>query len=92
MPVPTTETDSGATPVTGPRAVFGRTFFTLAHYPDFRVLWLGNVGTMLAQWVQFAAQGFLVFDLTGSPFQVGAVGFARGISSLIVAPFAGLTA
>src|SRR4029079_1912144 len=54
-----------------------------------RVLWIGNVGTMLGQWVQFAAQGYLVFHLTGSPFQVGAVGFVRGISSVTVAPFAG---
>jgi MFS family permease len=53
------------------------------------VLWIGNVGTMLGQWVQFAAQGYLVFHLTGSPFQVGAVGFVRGISSVTVSPFAG---
>ena len=35
----------------------GRTFYSLGKYPDFRVLWVGNVGTMLGQWVQFAAQG-----------------------------------
>ncbi len=73
---------------TGLRGYGARTFYSL-RIPDFRVLWLGNVGTMLGQWVQFAAQGYLVFHLTGSPFQVGAVGFVRGISTVVVSPFAG---
>jgi MFS family permease len=72
------------------RGLGSRTFYTLGKYPDFRVLWLGNVGTMLGQWVQFAAQGFLVYDLTRSPFQVGAVGFVRGVSSIAISPFAGI--
>ena len=73
-----------------PRYRWGsRTFYTLLKYPDFRVLWIGNVGTMLGQWVQFAAQGYLVFHLTGSPFQVGAIGFTRGITAVGFSPFAG---
>ncbi len=77
-------------PATAPRGRFGsQTFYSLGKYPDFRVLWIGNVGTMLGQWVQFAAQGYLVFHLSGSPFQVGAVGFVRGITSVGFAPFAG---
>ncbi len=82
---------SSATPP-GSRGLRGygkRTFSSLA-IPDFRVLWLGNVGTMLGQWVQFAAQGYLVYHLTNSPFQVGAVGFVRGIASVAFSPFAGL--
>jgi MFS family permease len=66
-----------------------RTFSSL-RIPDFRLLWLGTVFTMLGQWVQFAAQGYLVFILTGSPFQVGAVGFVRGVTSVGCSPFAGL--
>ncbi len=72
------------------RGFGSRTFSSLGKYPDFRVLWFGNVGTMLGQWVQFAAQGYLVFDLTRSPFQVGAVGFVRGMSSVVISPFAGI--
>jgi len=83
---------SGAPPAsTGLRGYGARTFYSL-RIPDFRVLWIGNVGTMLGQWVQFAAQGYLVFHLTGSPFQVGAVGFVRGISAVLVSPFAGTIA
>ena len=75
---------------TGIRGLGSRTFSSLAKYPDFRVLWAGNVGTMLGQWVQFAAQGFLVYQLSGSPFQVGVVGFLAGIASIVTSPFAGL--
>ena len=58
---------------------YGQRTFSSLRIPDFRVLWIGNVGTMLGQWVQFAAQGYLVYDLTGSPFLVGVVGFIRGV-------------
>src|SRR5438552_16687656 len=73
-------------PATG---IGSRTFHSLHAYPDFRVLWAGNVGTQLGQWVQFVAQGWLVFHLTHSPFQVGAVGFVRGVTALVISPFAG---
>ena len=84
-----TQQPAASLPPRGLRGYRARTFSSLA-IPDFRRLWLGNVGTMLGQWIQFAAQGYLVFQLTDSPFQVGAVSFARGISSVIFAPFAGL--
>ena len=73
----------------GARGLGSRTFESLAKYPDFRVLWLGNVGTMLGQWVQFVAQGWLIFQLTHSPFQIGAISFVRGSTTLTVSPFAG---
>lgn len=73
----------------GLRGYGSRTFSSL-RIRDFRVLWIGNVGTMLGQWIQFAAQGYFVFQLTGSPFQVGAVSFTRGVSAVVVSPFAGL--
>lgn len=89
MTTPTPAAPSGAQ-ASGLRGLRSRTFASLGKYPDFRVLWLGNVGTMLGQWVQFAAQGYLVFHLTRSPFQVGAVGFIRGVSAVVVSPFAGI--
>jgi MFS family permease len=73
----------------GLRGLRSRTFHCLRVYRDFRVLWTGNVATMLAQWVQFAAQGWLIFDITGSAFQIGAIGFLRGISTIVISPFAG---
>jgi MFS family permease len=73
----------------GLRGLGSRTFYTLGKYPDFRMLWVGNVGTMLAQWVQFVAQGWLILELTGSPFQLGAIAFVRGATTLTISPFAG---
>ena len=73
----------------GIRALGSRTFYALGKYPDFRVLWAGNVGTMLGQWVQFVAQGWLIFELTHSPFQIGAISFIRGVTTVTVSPFAG---
>jgi MFS family permease len=72
----------------GIRGYGGRTFYSLG-IADFRRLWIGNVGTMLGQWIQFAAQGYLVFHLTGDAFQVGAVGFVRGVTAVVISPFAG---
>jgi MFS family permease len=74
----------------GLRRLGARTFSSLGKYPDFRVLWAGNVGTMLGQWVQFTAQGFLVYQLSGSGLQVGIVGFITGVAAIVTAPFAGL--
>ncbi len=73
----------------GVRGFRDRTLYSLGKYPDFRVLWLGNVGTMLGQWVQFVAQGWLIFALTGSSFQLGAIALMRGAMYVVVAPFAG---
>ena len=44
---------------------------------------------MLGQWVQFVAQGWLIFQLTGSSFQIGAIAFMRGATTVVVSPFAG---
>lgn len=85
----TAQPPAASLPQRGLRGYGSRTFSSL-RIPDFRRLWLGNVGTMLGAWIQFAAQGYLVFQLTDSPFQVGAVSFARGIASVVFAPFAGL--
>src|SRR6476620_6419868 len=94
MPVSTAPSSPTAAAGTGAasggvRGIGSRTFYSLGKYPDFRVLWFGNVGTMLAQWVQFVAQGWLIFQLTHSPFQIGAISFVRGATTLTVSPFAG---
>ena len=86
---PTTAPAAQALGARGLRGFGSRTFYSLGKYPDFRMLWLGNVGTMLAQWVQLVAQAWLVFQLTNSSFQLGAIAFVRGATTLTVSPFAG---
>jgi MFS family permease len=50
-------------------------------------------GTSLAQvggWMEEVARGWLVHELTGSAFQLGLIGFIRGITQLLFSPVAGV--
>jgi len=59
---------------------------------DFRRLWAGTFCGTAAQWVQQAALGWVVYDLTGSSTLLGAVIGARAIPMLLLAPVSGLVA
>ncbi len=56
---------------------------------NFRYLLGGTVGASFAQWMGQIGQGWLVAELTNSPFQLGLVQFLRGTSILFISPFAG---
>ncbi|MCJ7811647.1 MAG: MFS transporter [Dehalococcoidia bacterium] len=56
---------------------------------NFRFLLGGTVGSSFAMWMEQIGQGWLVAQLTNSPFQLGLVQFIRGVSVLFVSPFAG---
>ena len=59
---------------------------------DFRFLWFGTVFVGFGQWGQQIALNWLVFVLTGSAVQLGAVSFVGGILSLVITPYAGVLA
>ena len=59
---------------------------------DFRWLWISTVAVGFGQWGQQIALGILVYNLTGSPVQLGGVTTASGVVSLLLTPFAGLLA
>ncbi len=46
-------------------------------YRDFRLLWLSTVVQAVGMGMEFVALGWLVLDLTGSPFLVGVASAAR---------------
>ncbi|MGE3961872.1 MAG: MFS transporter [Dehalococcoidia bacterium] len=71
--------------------VYGGPFVSLRDR-DFRLLWVGTVFVGFGQWGQQIGLNWLVFLLTDSAVQLGAVSFAGGILSLILTPFAGLLA
>jgi hypothetical protein len=48
-------------------------------YRDFRLLWAGQAISSLGTQIQTVALAWLVYDLTGSAAQLGAVGVARAI-------------
>jgi MFS family permease len=59
---------------------------------DYRFLWTGNLFNSGANWLQQLTIGWLVFDLSGSPFLVGTVGGFRAVPFLLIGPWAGVLA
>lgn len=56
--------------------------FEALRYPNFRYLWLGLLVANTGAWMQIVAQGWLIYDLTGSALYLGSVGLARAIPML----------
>ena len=71
-----------------PPARSGRAFGAF-RYRDFRLFWGGLVISHLGGWMQQVAQGWLIYDLTGSPLQVGLNGLFRTVPFLVVSLYAG---
>ncbi|MDQ3044154.1 MAG: MFS transporter [Chloroflexota bacterium] len=57
--------------------------------PHFLVFWLTITPSLTGVWIRITAQGWLVYDLTGSEFLLGLVGFCQAAPVLIASPIAG---
>ena len=68
-----------------------QTFAALA-VRDFRIFWLGQLVSVTGTWMQTVAQGWLVLQLTGSPFVLGLAAAARSVPVLLLAFPAGIVA
>ena len=68
-----------------------RTFESLA-LRDYRLLWLGQVTSSMALQVDQLSRSWLIFDLTKSGLQLGAVSAVRGIPLLAFGLIAGVAA
>jgi MFS family permease len=68
-----------------------RTFIALEER-DFRIFWLGQLVSVTGTWMQTVAQGWLVLQLTGSPFVLGLAAAARSVPVLLLAFPAGIVA
>jgi MFS family permease len=68
-----------------------RTFSALRHR-EFRLLWAGQLTTAMATWMDQVARGWLIYDLTDSPVQLGLVQGIQAIPFLVVSPLAGSVA
>ncbi|MBI4507293.1 MAG: MFS transporter, partial [Chloroflexi bacterium] len=66
--------------------------FRSLRYRDYRLLWLGMLASLTGYWVHFVAQGWLVYQLTGSAWLLGVVGAAGSIPSLLFALVGGVMA
>jgi len=68
-----------------------RTFAALRHR-EFRLLWSGQATTSMAGWMDQVARGWLMYELTSSPLQLGLVLGIRAIPILVLSPVAGSVA
>lgn len=50
------------------------------------------MGTSVGMWMGQIAMGWLVWEMTGDPFMLGAVNGIRGIAFLVIGPWAGVAA
>jgi MFS family permease len=74
-----------------PRFTLTETFLSLK-YPNYRLWFFGQLVSMVGTWMQSAAQGYLVYELTGSAAYLGYVSFAAGLPSWIFTLYAGAIA
>lgn len=67
----------------------GSDTFSSLGLPQFRFLLAGTALSQIAEWMNEVARGWLVFQLTHSPFQLGLLGFIQGITRILFSPVAG---
>ncbi len=73
------------------RVTLTQTFAALRH-PNYRLWFAGQIVSLFGTWMQSAAQGFLIYELTHSPAYLGYIGFATGLPSWMFMLFAGVVA
>jgi MFS family permease len=66
--------------------------FSALQVRDVRVYCIGQIVSVSGTWMQRVAQGWLVYQLTGSALGLGAAAFASGLPALLLMPFAGVWA
>lgn len=66
--------------------------FSVLSNRNFTLLWIGSLVSNSGSWMQIVAQGWLVYQLTGSAFALGVVGIARAIPMVIFPPMGGVIA
>lgn len=57
---------------------------------NYRLYFVGQMISLIGTWMQAMAQAWLVYRLTGSSLDLGAVSFAAQVPVLILAPWAGV--
>ena len=66
--------------------------FTALRHPSFRRFWLGSVASVMGFQIMMVAQGWLVYDLTGSKLVLGYLGLAAGLPAIGLNLFGGVIA
>ncbi len=66
-----------------------KTFSALQHR-NYRLFLTGQLISLAGTWMQNLAQGWLVYQISGSELALGIVGFASAIPALVISPIAGV--
>lgn len=66
--------------------------FAALRYPNYRLWFFGQMISMIGTWMQSTAQGYLVYELTGSSAMLGVITFVNGIPALLLMMYGGLVA
>ena len=66
--------------------------FPAIQNPGYRTLLQGSVGTSIAFWMQMTIEGWLIYELTRSPFFLSLAAICRSVPMLLLSPFAGVLA
>ena len=61
-------------------------------YPKYRAYWLGTLASVGGFQMLMFGQGWLVFELTGSPLYLGYIGLANASSAIVLTLFGGVFA
>jgi predicted MFS family arabinose efflux permease len=91
MSLPQEQTIESQVHAQPPQGRLARTFSAL-RYRDFRLLWLGAFTSTTGTWMQTIAQGWVVLQMTKSPFLLGVDGFLATGPMLIFSLFGGVIA
>jgi MFS family permease len=59
------------------------------NHRDFRIFWVGQLVSLVGNWMQSVGQSWLVLDLTGSAFKLGLIGTLQFLPVLLFSLFAG---
>ncbi len=64
--------------------------FAAVRHRNYRLFLGGQLVSLAGTWMQIIAQGWLVYQISGSELALGIVGFSAAIPVLIVSPWAGV--
>jgi MFS family permease len=66
--------------------------FNALRYRNYRLYWLGQLSSVLAQNMEIVAQGWLILQLTDSPFMLGLTGLAHALPTIALTLVGGVIA
>ncbi len=68
------------------------TMFNALLYRNYRLYWLGQLSSVLAQGMEIVAQGWLILQLTNSPLMLGLTGLTHAIPTVALTLVGGVIA